>query len=453
MVHITIKKGLDIPIEGKPFGAVQLFQDSNLVALNLEPYSELKFKLLVKEGDQVALGQPLVEDKNDPLRIGISPSSGTIRSIIRGEKRRLIAITIEKDNQFHALKTNARACRNLEDVILAISQSGLFLHIRCRPFNRLAGSTDRPRSIFIKAVETAPFSVPPELQTIGYETAFQNGLHALNLLCPNGVNLVFSQNSSSSIFRDAVGVRKHTVYGPHPAGNASVHIEHIDPIQSPQDIVWTCTAWDVVALGRYLETGVPHLQRVISIGGEGIKQAHRGFVKVNIGTQVSDLLTARVEPSDVRIIVGDPLMGRKALDSDFIGACDFQISAIPEASNDRLMFHFMRLGGERYSASRAYLSGIRKPSSHLYHFTTSQHGEERAFIDGSIYEKVMPLKVLPMQIVKACLANDYERACEYGLLSVVPEDFALCEFICPSKVEMVDIVRKGLQEYAKEIIG
>lgn len=456
-MHIKIKKGLDIPIKGKPEGSLQALIPSgaapHLLALDLNPFEEIKFKILVQVGDSVKLGQPLAEDKGTPGRLFVSPAGGTVREIRRGLKRRLLDIVIEVAQQeeilqhpsFH-LPTASR-----ESLVEYLMQGGLFSHIRQRPFNFLANPHKVPRSIFVKAVESAPFAPPAEMQIAGHEKEFQEGLQALTKLTDGSVHLVFHHASRSPAFLEAQKVKKHTVEGPHPISHPSLHIHHIDPIQSPEDVVWTVDAHTVVAIGYLLLHGKYFVQRVISIAGPAIMEGKTGYFKVREGYPVSALMADRIAKGPVRLISGNPLMGRQVGPEDFLGYYDYCFCAIPE-NTGREFLHFFRLGAHKYTFSGAYLSGHLNNSEREYDFTTNQHGEHRPFIDGALYDQVMPLSISTVHLVKALLAEDYDLAAELGLLEVDSEDFALPAFVDPSKIEMTEIVRQGLRRYAADIL-
>lgn len=462
MVHIKIKKGLDIPIQGAPqgnpepliaSGSSTLFKPKH-IALDLKSFDEIKFKVLVKVGDIVKIGQPLLEDKSSPGRMFCSPAAGTISEVKRGLKRSLLAIIVEvaeKEEFFDHGQLSQTASR--EQILEKLLAAGLFANIRSRPFNRLADPTKMPRSIFVKAVESAPFIPPAEMQVEEHEEAFQTGLDALSKLTNGKVNLVYRLGTPAKAFTEAKNVEKHTVEGPHPISNASLHIQHIDPIKSPSDIVWTLNAHDVVSIGHLFNTGKTFVERILSIAGPGIIENRTAYIRGRAGLPVNGLISGRVEHGPpLRLISGDPLLGTKVDVEDFLGYDDYAFTVIPE-NIEREFLHFFRLGGDKYSFSRAYLSGHYDNSKRLYNFTTNQHGEHRAFIDGTLSDEVMPLSISTLLLVKAVMSEDFELAEQLGLLSVDSEDFALPAFVCPSKVEMVDIIKQGLRQYAMDVLS
>lgn len=462
MVHIKINKGLDVPIGGKPQGnpkpLIPSGEASSLttpqhIGLELSSFDELKFRVLVRLEDKVKLGQPLVEDKDCPGRYFVSPAGGIIREIRRGLKRRLLDITIEvakeEEIEKHPIINPQQISR--QEIIERLKLGGLFSHIRQRPFNFLANPNKTPRSIFIKAVESAPFVPPAEMQVTGYEKEFQTGLNILSRLTEGNVNLIYRDSTSFKPFLEAQGVKKHTVEGPHPSANASIHIAHIDSIKSIEDVIWTLNAHAVVAIGYLFMHGEYFVPRIISIAGPGILEDRTGYFKIREGFPISGLLAGRVKKGFTRFISGDPLTGHQVLSEDFLGYEDTVFCAIPENTKREFM-HFFRLGTDKFTFSGTYLSGHLDPKNHQYDFTTNQHGEHRPFIDSSMSDEVMPLNISTMHLVKAVLADDYDLASELGLLEVDSEDFALPSFVCPSKIDMIDIIKKGLQRYAADML-
>lgn len=458
MTHLKITKGLDIPILGKPHGPVQELIGSGsaspiqptTIALDLRPFEEVKFKILVKPGDVVTIGQPLAEDKSSPGRLFCSPAGGIIKEVRRGYKRSLLDIVIEvaSKEEFYKHSTISISQATREQMIGALLAGGLFAHIHSRPFNRLADPSKSPRTIFVKAVESAPFVPPAELQVTGHEEEFQAGLTALSKLTTGSVNLVYRADSNNSAFTQAKDVQKHTIEGPHPIGTHSLHIQSIDPIQSIDDIIWTLNVNDVIAIGHLLTKGHYYTDRIISIAGPGVLPERVGYFKGRMGLPISSLTSGRLVKGPTRFVSGDPLMGKKVTMDDYLGFYHDTFCVIPENTH-REFLHFFRLGSDKYTFSRAYLSGHLKDRE--YFFDTNQHGEHRPFIDSTLYDEVMPLPISTMLLVKAVMAEDFERAEKLGLLDVDSEDFALPTFVCPSKMEMTDIIKNGLNLYAKDL--
>lgn len=454
MVHIKDRRGLNLPLEGEPSGEVRSLPRPSKVSLNFNAFPLSHPRLLVKVGQEVTVGEPLAEDKNHPQCHWVSPGSGVVEEIRRGPKRVLtdIVISLAKEEKHYPRTPFHLETATREDVSAFLQEAGLFAHIRSRPFNVLARPNTFPRSIFVKAVETAPFAPPAELQVQGHEKSFEVGLQALAKLSLGGVHLVYHVESRCPSFLEAKHVLRHTVEGLHPLGNASIHIHHIDPIQHPDDIVWTVTARDVVAIGTMLTTGRYHVEQVISLAGTGVTEQARGFYQGRLGHPVADLIQEKIVPGAMRYISGDVLTGEKVATEDFLHFGHAALAILPEEQK-REFAHFFRLGADKYTATRAYLSGHRHNDLRKYAMTTSQHGEERAFVEGSLYDKVMPMQLSTIHLVKAILAEDYDDAETLGILEVDSEDFALPTFICPSKIEMREIVKKGLLKFAGELLS
>ena len=454
MAKIKIKEGLDIPMEGQPSGAVQTLPAPKELSLNLSPFDGVKFKLLRKAGDFVKTGEAIAYDKDCPQRMFVSPGCGTIKEVRRGLRRRLLDVVIElqKDEQFEDFGAIDVNSASKEDILEKLLKAGAFARIRMRPFNILAKPEHTPRDIFIKAIQSAPFTPEADLQVEGHEDAFQAGITALSKLTIGNVHLVYREGSTSTAFTGAQNCVQHTAEGPHPAGNSSVHIHHIAPVKGYDDIVWTLTALDVVIIGKILTTGRYHTDRVVSVAGNGIIEAKRGFFKVREGYPVSNLVAERNEKGLQRFISGDPLVGDKVEVDDFLGFYHTAFCAIPE-NVSREILHFFRPGFGKYSFTKNYVSGhMSKDSGKKWGFTTNNHGEHRAFIDGSIYDKVMPMQIPTMVLLKSIIGEDWDRAEECGLLEIDSEDFALPAFIDPSKTEMVEIVKNALSFYAHEVM-
>lgn len=462
MVHIKITKGLDIPIMGHPEGHTRNLIPSGEVSpllqppqigLNLDEFDDIKFRLLVKAGDVVKIGQPLAEDKSCPGRMFVSPAGGTIKDIIRGLKRSLqtIIIDVAKQEQYEELPIFNISGASREDLIERLKAGGLFTRIRSRPFNFLANPQKQPRCIFVKALESAPFAPPSELQVEGYEKEFQYGLDVLAKLTNGPVNLVYRHGTPCKAFFEAKNVQHHTAEGPHPVSNPSLHIQRIDPIRGSDDVVWTLNAHQVVSIGYLMMHNRYFIHRTISIAGPAIIPGRVGFFKAREGFPIGSLIAGRIERGTVRLISGDPLMGKKIAAEDFLGYDHFVFCAIKE-NTTREPLHFFRLGTAKYSFSKAYLTGHLDPEGREYYFTTNQHGEHRPFMVSLIYDEVQPLNIPTVLLVKAVMAEDFDLAETLGLLEVDSEDFALPTFVCPSKMEMTAIIQRGLKQYAAEVL-
>lgn len=462
-MEIKIKKGLNIPIKGSPEGEIQDFHPSGQAtakakpqefSLNLWEFDDLRMKLLKKVGEKVDIGEPICEDKSCPGRMFVSPAAGKIKDVRRGLKRRIMDIIIEPDAEEkyieHSLINPDSASK--EEIVKRLLEGGIFTKIRQRPFSILADPQKTPRNIFVKAVESAPFAVPAELQVKGHESEFQAGLTALSKLTDGTVHLVHHKGSNCQAFTQAQNVKTHTIEGPHPIGTHSLHIQQIDPINGPEDVIWTVNVHDVVAIGTLLTKGRYYNEKVVSIAGPGLLDGQSGYFKLREGYPMASLVAGRIPKKPSRLISGNPLTGFRVDMEDFLGFSHDTFCVISE-STERELLHFFRLGLNKYSFSKAYASGHFDITKKKFDFTTSQHGEHRAFIDPALYEQVMPLNIPTMQLVKAVMAEDFDLAEELGILEVDAEDFALPTFVCPSKMEMTEIMKQGIRTHAADMLG
>lgn len=460
MAEIIAKKGLDIPILGKASGEIQTFDSEHFktvtplekIALSVSDFHDIRFRLLKKEGESVAIGEPILEDKACEGKFFCAPAAGKIAQVRRGLKRRLldIVISLDKEETFFPLDA-CNLSSSQESIINFLKKSGLFVRFKQRPFDCWANPNKKPRNIFVKAVDTAPFSTPYELQVKGYEKEFQFGLDLLGKLTSGSVHLTVAANSSCSAFTKAQNVNIHNVSGPHPAGNLSLAINQLDPITHYDQTVWTLDAYDVLCVGFAAMHQKMYTRKVIAVCGPGVQEDKRRFYEARQGFPVHTLISGRQETGLQRYISGDVLTGSQVSGHDFMGFFDYTLTVLPE-NKDRELLHFFRPGFSKFTASKTYASGwLPKGSSYL--FNTNQHGEKRGFIDGAVYDRVMPLPVPTMMLVKAVLMEDFDMAENLGLLEVASEDFSLPTFVCPSKIEMCEIIQEGLEKYAQEVLS
>ncbi|MGL4347836.1 MAG: NADH:ubiquinone reductase (Na(+)-transporting) subunit A [Chlamydiales bacterium] len=439
-MNLHSKKGLCIPIGGNPENLeIQEASISSHIALDLTSFTPT-IRLLIKKGDEVLLGEPIAEEREFGERKFVSPAGGVVTDIIRGEKRKPLYIVIEvskKEREYKHKRINIEKC-TVEEILSLFLESGVFTKIYQRPYNILASPKRLPQAIFVIGAASAPYVPSPILHITGYEEWFQLGLNLLSRIA--AVHL--THNGEKSFFPKTDNVYQHTVSGPHPAANVSFAIYHINPIITATDLVWTIQACDVIAIGKLAIHGTLHYLRVISVAGDAIRPECRTLLRVREGINIGHIIKNRLDKGNIRVISGDPLIGRQVTEKEFLGMFHYVVCAIYERPKKRKMFSFLRFGKQTFTATRVYLSGFYR--NHSYPFTTNQHGEERAFVDASIYDKVMPMRIPTMHLVKAILVKDFELAEQLGLLEIAEEDFALAAFICPSKIDIVQIVKNGL---------
>lgn len=453
MAAFTIRKGLDIRLAGAPHSALADAPAPDVVTVYPGDYDGLKPRVLAPEGTAVKRGTPLLADKrNEAFRI-CSPAAGTVKQIVYGPRRALQAVVIQVDRNDAAEslpRYPAAQIRSLsrEQVLASLQSSGLLALIRQRPFSRMADPAAQPKSIFVNAMSTSPHHADFQVAVKGRELAFQAGLDALATLTQGRVHLcVDGRRETPPVLRDAKNVEVHTFSGPHPAGNTSVHISRIDPIR-PHDVVWTIRAADAILIGELLIHGEWPATRIVALAGTGVREAARKHYRVRAGAPLQALLGGALAEGEQRIISGDVLSGTKTDATASLRLLDAIITVIPEDRSRRLL-GWMWPGAGLFSLSRAYLSGWFG-GGREWTLGTNQQGEHRPMVLTGLYDKYMPLDIMVDYLIRAVLANDTEEAIKLGILETDPEDFALCAVACPSKMDLLGIIRRGLQDIEKE---
>ena len=448
-MKITVKKGLDIKMKGVSDKVMAEANLSKFFAIKPSDFPNLTPKLLVKEGDKVKCGSPVFCDKYNDVVTFVSPASGVVNKVVRGEKRRILAITILSDGKFTQLNSKVKDFSKLDRSELKsdLLKSGLWPLLRMRPIDIIARPEDIPKSIFISSFDTNPLSPDYDFIMHNKSAEFSAGLEILSLLTDGVVNLQI-RKSSDEVFSKAKNVQTNFVKGPHPAGNVGVQMHKIDPINKGE-VVWYINPQDVMILGRYSLTGAYDANKVISIGGENIDSPK--YVKTISGSSIESILDDSIIKDNSRIISGNPLTGKKVEKDSFLGFYHHQLSILPEGDDYKFFLSegWLSLGFNRFSASKSYPTWLL-PKSKTYQFDTNLNGEERSFVVSGQYEKVFPFDIYPVQLIKSIITNDIEKMEYLGIYEVSPEDFALCEFVCTSKINVQSIVREGLDLVYKE---
>jgi len=448
-MKITIKKGLDIKMKGVSDKVMAEANLSKFFAIKPSDFPNLTPKLLVKEGDKVKCGSPVFCDKYNDVVTFVSPASGVVDKVVRGEKRRILAITILSDGKFTQLNSKVKDFSKLDRSELKsdLLKSGLWPLLRMRPIDIIARPEDNPKSIFISSFDTNPLSPDYDFIMHNKSAEFSAGLEILSLLTDGVVNLQIRKNSDE-VFSKAKNVQTNFVKGPHPAGNVGVQMHKIDPINKGE-VVWYINPQDVMILGRYSLTGAYDANKVISLGGENTDSPK--YVKTISGSSIESILDDSIIKDNSRIISGNPLTGQKVEKDSFLGFYHHQLSILPEGDDYKFFLSegWLSLGFNRFSASKSYPTWLL-PKSKTYQFDTNLNGEERSFVVSGQYEKVFPFDIYPVQLIKSIITNDIEKMEYLGIYEVSPEDFALCEFVCTSKINVQSIVREGLDLVYKE---
>lgn len=447
---ITIRRGLNIKLKGEAEKILQPIQPSGTFAIKPTDFHGVIPKLIVKEGQHVNAGDAIFSAKDDERILFTAPVSGTIEAVVRGEKRRILEVKLVADTEikFKEFKKGDPKGMSREEVLENLLSSGMWPFIRQRPFAVVANPSDMPKSIFISAFDSAPLAADNDFVVHGHGDEFQAGLDAIAKLTTGKVHLnVSGSQGQSKVFTNSKGVQINTVRGPHPAGNVGVQIHHIDPINKG-DVVWYLYPQDVIAIGRLFLTGHSDMSRLVALTGPEAK--NQKYYKTYIGCQMKHITNGNMSDKPNRIISGNVLTGTKSSPDDFLGFYDTQVTIIEEGEEMQFFLTegWLSPGFKKLSASRAYFSWLMPNKK--YSLNANMNGEERAFVMTGQYEKVFPFDIYPVQLIKSIIVNDLDAMEQLGIYEVAPEDFALCEFVCTSKIESQKIVREGLDLVKKE---
>lgn len=447
---IKLRRGLDIRIEGSPDHSLNAPTVSyRKYAAKPTDFYGMKPKLAVKEGDRVLAGSALFYDKENPAVTVASPVSGAVTEIVYGERRVIREIRIEADEKieyktFSPIKPEEFTEGNVKERLL---EAGLWPYIRQRPYDIPADPGQRPRDIFVSAFDTAPLAPDLDMAVNGQEMFFQAGIDALRCLTNGKVYVgVHRTKTASAAYNECKNAEVCVFEGKHPSGNVGVQIHHVAPINKGQT-VWYVHPQDVIIMGRLFLKGVYDATKIVALGGSEVIRT--GYHKVVAGLNVSYLLKDNLkQESDLRVISGNVLTGKTVGADGYLGAFDHLVSVIPEGNRFRFM-GWLSPGFNLYSYSRTFFAWLFH--NRQYRLDTNLNGGERAFVLTGQFEKVLPMDIYPMQLIKACMAEDIENMEALGIYEVAPEDFALCEYIDASKTEIQHVIRKGLELVRKEV--
>ncbi len=445
---VSIRKGLDIKIEGEADKVIKEAPKSKVVGLNMSDFHGITPKLAVKQGDIIKAGDPLFYAKHDSRIQFVSPVSGEVTDIVRGEKRRILNIVLLADDQTEYRLNEIIDIKNSkeEDLKNYLLATGAWAFIKQRPYDIVANPNQLPRDIFISAYDSAPLAPDYDYTLKGKEEEIQAAVDALNKLTSGRVYIGLSENSTVSPFNSIKNIEKISLKGPHPIGNVGTQINKVSPINKGE-VVWTVNPADLVVIGELLLKGTFNMERVVATTGYNLKNPH--YLKTIAGSQLSTLLIDNVEGDNNRYINGNVLTGYKSADTGFLGYYTTQVTVIEEG-NDYDFFGWNRPRPEKFSFYRAFMTSWLTPNK-KYRLNTNTNGEHRAFVLTGKFEKVFPMDIYPLQLLKACITKDIDKMEQLGIYEVSPEDFALTEFIDTSKNDHQEIIREGLDLMIKEV--
>ena len=447
--NIYLKKGLNIPISGAAAQNTRKVIVPDVVAVKPTDFRGFVPKLLVREGDKVLAGTPILADKMSQSILLTSPVSGTVAQVVRGEKRKLLEVRIKADEKqefvdFGVKKPAQMSAAEIKEAILA---AGLWPAITQRPYGIIANPEIKPKAIFVSAFNTAPLAANPEFALKDEVENIQTAINALAKLTDGGVHISLNaENYSGTPFHKLENVIQHIFSGKHPAGNVGIQIHHISPIKKGET-VWTVSLMMLAAIGKLFNTGKCDLRRKIAVTGPmAIEPAH---VEGYPGISMKDIKEFYNPQENLRFVSGDALSGTNVTAEGFLGFNDNQITILKEGDSYELFGWAKPVRSSQFSASRTYFSWLTPKKT--YNMDTNLHGGPRAFVVNDVYSKVLPMDIFPVYLLKACIAQDIDKMEKYGIYEVLEEDLALCEYVCPSKIYIQQIITDGIALMLKEM--
>ena len=444
---IKIKKGLDINLKGKASEVLLQGGPSATYALVPDSYNGIVPKVVAKVGDKVKAGSVLFVDKNRPQIKFVSPVSGEVAAVNRGEKRKVLSVVVKPDTQvvYEEFEKKNVASMKADEVKASLLAAGMWPFIKQRPYDIVADPAESPRDIFVSAFYSAPLAPNFDFILKGQEADFQAGLSALAKMTAGKVYVGVRKGSAAA---KVSGVEVVEVEGPHPAANVGVQINNIKPVNKGE-VVWTVNPDDVIIMGRLFNKGVADFSRLVVLTGS--ETTERGYIKTIAGCTIESLVAGKImDNGHIRVISGNVLTGSKVGKEDYLRAYDNQVTVIPEGDDNDEFFGWAVPGFNKYSTSHSYLTWLIGRNKE-YVLDARIKGGRRAMIMSNEYDKVFPMDILPEYLIKAILAFDIDKMENLGIYEVAPEDFALCEFVDTSKMELQKIVRDGLNLLYKEM--
>jgi len=446
---ITIKNGLTINLKGAAESIIKKTAYPKSVSLNPSDFHLIVPKMVVKIGDKIHCGETIFYSKKNEMIKFCSPVDGVVQDIVRGAKRKIIEIiinTIPKQNKNISKPINFKkySSEKIKEILLG---SGCWPFIKQRPYDIIANPLDIPKSIFISAFNSAPISANLSFVLKDQEEEFKLGIEVLSKLTKGQINVCVEKNNSSFI-SEIKNVNLYTISGPHPSANVGVQIHHIDPINIG-DRVWTIGAEDVAIIGRLFKTGLYNPIRTLAVTGPPVKTPK--YFKTLIGSKLKDIVDeCGIENvSSLRFINGDVLTGKKVEYQNYLGFYNNTLSILREGNNYRMFGWMPFVNNEVPSAYKTSFSWLFPKKQ--YDLDTNLNGEERAFVVTGEMEKVFPMDIFPMQLLKECMAENIEKMESLGIYEVAPEDFSLIDYSSSSKIEAQFIIRRGLDLMINEV--
>lgn len=442
-----IRKGLNIRVKGHSQNLIAGEIKSIVYAVRPDDFAGITPKINFKEGDTVKRGDILLFDKHNQMIKLASPIAGVLKTIVRGEKRKILEVLIEAGNDdFVTHNLEQTTLTDREKLLKLLSDSGLISFVKQRPYGVVANPEIVPRDIFISFFDSAPLAPDYDFMLGELSAEINKAISALSVITDGKVYCSLKPGSKLKDFIPVLNnVEINYFDGPHPAGLVGTHINKIKPINKGE-IVWTIDAADLPIFGHLLINGDYKIERLISVCGSAVKSPV--FYKVTAGADLSSLNSAYNLKNDIRIISGNVLTGTDISKSPYLGLKDKMISVIPEG-NKFEMFGWALPGVKKFSNSGSFLSGLLPVGE--FEIDTNFHGGLRSYVVTGEYEKVCPLDIFPQLLIKAILVSDIDKMEQLGIYEVIEEDFALCEFVCTSKIDVQDVLHSGIEMMRKEM--
>jgi Na+-transporting NADH:ubiquinone oxidoreductase subunit A len=445
--EIRLKKGLNINLLGEADKVYASVKPTEKYVVKPTDFHELTPKLAVKVGEKVKAGTTLFFDKYNNKINFCAPVSGEVVDIVRGAKRKILEVVLKADAviSYEHFITDAAKNISREKIIETMLTSGVWPFIRQKPYDIVANPTDIPKAIFISAFNSAPLTIDNDFALYGMDELFQKGLDYITKLSGGKTHLnIDGTTNPSKVFTGAKGVEINKISGAHPAGNVGIQVHHIDPINKGE-VVWYLQPQDVIAIARLFTEGKYDVSRIVALAGSQVKKPK--YYRTIAGATIANLVTDNINEGVNRIISGDILTGKHIDVNGTLGFYDTTITVIEEGKHQEFLGWILP-GLHKFSASKTFLSWLTP--SKKYTLNANMHGEERAYVMTGEYEKVLPMDIFPAHLIKACMIEDIELMENLGIYEVSPEDFALCEFVCTSKIEVQTIIRNALKLVRKE---
>lgn len=450
-MRIRIRRGLDLPIQGEPEQVVEPARPVASVAVLGRDYLDLRPSMQVQEGDRVRLGQPLFSDRRRPGVTVTSPGAGVVTTVRRGARRVLqsVIITLEGDEEdtFRHWTPGELPALDRDLVVENLTRSGLWCALRTRPWSKVPDPAATPHAVFITAMDTNPLAPDPAVVIGAAPEDFANGVAVLSRLTSGGTFVCKAEDVELPVPEAVPSLVVAEFSGPHPAGLVGTHIHNLYPVSADR-VVWHLGYQDVIAIGRLFTTGRLDTSRVISLGGPPVKRPR--LLRTRLGAHIEPLVAGEIQDGfECRVLSGSLWSGYRAVDwSAFLGRYHQQITVLAEGRK-REFIGWLRPGGEKVSVTRAFFSSFSS-SARRFALTTSQNGSPRAMVPIGSYERVMPLEILPTQLLRALVVGDTDEAQRLGALELDEEDLALCTFVCPGKYDYGPVLRERLDQIERE---